>query len=122
MLIASSIVISGTDALPADASGRASEIQTISRVITNNNGLFRYSYVDDNGESYNLDTSADNMTSSLKKGTTLPESYDGREHGIITGIKDQGVSGCCWAFAAMKSAEANMLKKKNNIGKRGRFF
>lgn len=112
LLIVSSIVISGTDALPADASGRASEIQTISRVITNNNGLFRYSYVDDNGESYNLDTSADNMTSSLKKGTTLPESYDGREHGIITGIKDQGVSGCCWAFAAMKSAEANMLKKR----------
>lgn len=40
-----------------------------------------------------------------------PAAYDLRDDGIITEIKDQGYSGACWAFSALKSAESNAIKK-----------
>lgn len=40
----------------------------------------------------------------------LPASYDLRSDAIITGIKDQGSSGACWAFSALKSAESNAIR------------
>lgn len=41
----------------------------------------------------------------------LPASYDLRNDAIITDIKDQGASGVCWAFSALKSAESNAIRK-----------
>lgn len=41
----------------------------------------------------------------------LPASYDLRNDAIITDIKDQGASGICWAFSALKSAESNAIRK-----------
>lgn len=41
----------------------------------------------------------------------LPASYDLRTEGIITDIKDQGYSGACWAFSALKAAESNAIKR-----------
>lgn len=40
----------------------------------------------------------------------LPASYDLRSDAIITGIKDQGSSGACWAFSALKAAESNAIR------------
>lgn len=42
---------------------------------------------------------------------SLPISYDLRDEGIITPIRDQGYSGACWAFSALKSAESNAIRK-----------
>ena len=36
----------------------------------------------------------------------LPESYDSREHGLVTPIKNQGNCGSCWSFARTKAFEA----------------
>lgn len=41
--------------------------------------------------------------------STIPSSYDLRNDAIITGVKDQGSSGACWAFSALKSAESNAI-------------
>lgn len=41
---------------------------------------------------------------------TIPESYDLREQGIITSVKDQGSDGMCWAFATLGAAESYLLK------------
>lgn len=45
-----------------------------------------------------------------KKATALPSSYDLRTQNLTTSIKDQGVTGCCWAFAAVKAIESYGLK------------
>ena len=44
----------------------------------------------------------------------LPARYDLREHGRITRVKNQGVPGPCWAFAAIGAMESNYLTKKLN--------
>jgi len=47
---------------------------------------------------------------SLDEIDELPESYDAREHGLVTRIKNQGNCGSCWAFARTKALEAAVLK------------
>lgn len=41
----------------------------------------------------------------------LPSSYDARNDNLITSVKAQGNSGCCWAFGAISAAETNMIKQ-----------
>jgi C1A family cysteine protease len=40
----------------------------------------------------------------------LPESYDAREQGLVTPIKNQGNCGSCWSFARTKAFEAALIK------------
>lgn len=42
----------------------------------------------------------------------LPSRYDLRDYGRVTGIKNQGVPGPCWAFAALGAMESNYLTQK----------
>lgn len=41
----------------------------------------------------------------------LPASYNANALSLITPVKSQGSYGTCWAFAAINSAESNMVKK-----------
>ncbi len=41
----------------------------------------------------------------------LPHSYDSRDFGYITSVKNQGTFGTCWAHAFVACAEAGMVKK-----------
>ena len=41
----------------------------------------------------------------------LPESYDSRDYGYISPVRNQGQFGTCWAHAFVACAEANMIKK-----------
>ena len=41
----------------------------------------------------------------------IPASYDAREHGQLTSVKDQGDTGTCWAFSMMASLESDLLSR-----------
>lgn len=89
----------------------------ITYAVKNPNGaLQHYSFTDAEGKNYILDThtaeeTAAPLFSSRKKAASLPASYDLRTKNVITPIKDQGYSGACWAFGALKSAESNAITK-----------
>lgn len=88
----------------ADSSG----IHTFKRVITGqNDGLIHYKYVDDEGNE--VVPVSKKESSSRKRAANLPTSYDSREAGVITSVKNQGVTGSCWAFGALKSLEASCI-------------
>lgn len=85
-------------------------MSVMSRVVSkNNDGLLRYSYVDENGKKIDFNGSSASLPSTRKKATSVPSSYDLRNYGQTTSIKDQGVTGSCWAFAAVKAMESNSI-------------
>ena len=43
----------------------------------------------------------------------LPESFDLRDYGWITPVKDQGFMGACWAFGNMAALESALLRYTN---------
>lgn len=54
------------------------------------------------------------INSTLSDLTNIPKSYDSRNYGYITPVKDQGEGGNCWAFAGIATLEA-CIKKATGI-------
>ncbi len=44
----------------------------------------------------------------------LPSHYDLRDYGRVTSVKNQGIPGPCWAFAAVGAMESNYITQKLN--------
>lgn len=115
MLLATGLAFTGTAAgIPASAgtTGNTETLNKLSRIIeSNNNGLLRYSYVDENGVKQTLAANTGSTESNLRQASNLPSRYDLRDSGLSTSIKDQGYTGACWAFAAIKASESNSMLK-----------
>ena len=45
----------------------------------------------------------------------IPDSIDYRDKGVVTGVKDQGMCGSCWAFSAIVTCESNYGLKKGPL-------
>lgn len=45
----------------------------------------------------------------------LPKSYDLRDYGKISPIRDQGTNGTCWAFASLAAVESTLLPRTEAI-------
>ena len=56
------------------------------------------------------DSETVNNLSPHKTRATLPSSYDSRNYGYITSVKNQNPYGTCWTFGTMAPIEAYMIK------------
>lgn len=74
-------------------------------------------WVDENGK----EIKKDYQNKSVKKGafsakSDLPNKYNSAEHSVVTPVKNQGITGSCWAFSMISIAESSLLSsKKANI-------
>ena len=48
----------------------------------------------------------------LAAAATLPKSFDWRQQGAVSGIRDQGACGSCWAFAMTQALESQVMMLK----------
>ena len=53
----------------------------------------------------------------IEKLSDLPESFDWRNNGTVTPVKDQGSVGTCWAFSAIQNLEGQYKMKGNDLMK-----
>lgn len=77
------------------------------------NGVIRSHLEYQDGTPYTEETTSEKQASIFQKGVdaaSLPSKYDLRDYNLTTSIKDQGLTGCCWAFAAVKAVESNCIK------------
>lgn len=78
-------------------------------------GSLSYEYTNNKGDILSLvetKKNASSVSDAQKTSSHLPASYDLRKEKAVTPIKSQGYSGCCWAFATLKSLESNLIKTK----------
>ena len=51
----------------------------------------------------------------VKLTNAAPDAYDWRDQGYVSGVKDQGSCGSCWAFSTVANLEGLYYKKKKTM-------
>ncbi len=67
----------------------------------------------ENPENYSIAPSLIDKSenAAIKIQENLPEKYDMRDKGLVTSVKNQGIYGTCWAFAAVSSMETSLVER-----------
>lgn len=92
----------------------AGEYVTVTSPLTCLNGEYYASLNDLSyllGYTYSFDFKTNTLTASVKaeNGKSLPTSYDLRDRGRVSMVRNQGVYGTCWAFGALSAMESALL-------------
>jgi len=72
-------------------------------------GYTPYRIVDEDGNEIEMELTPD-MSDLGSYAAGLPTSYDLRDYGLVTSVKNQNPTGTCWAHAAMASGESMLIK------------
>ncbi|NLO46168.1 MAG: hypothetical protein GX107_06690 [Clostridiales bacterium] len=62
------------------------------------------------GSGNRVDLSSEGVSSERTR-EVLPSKYDLRDTGRVTSVKDQGITGTCWAFGALAACESSLITK-----------
>lgn len=109
-----SSVLFSLDEYQAESSG---EIVTIDSAFTQEDGEYYVSLTDLSellGYNYSYDMNSNTLTTAdaSESSTNIPSSYDLRDKGRISQIRNQGSYGTCWAFAALSAMESSLLPEE----------
>ena len=62
---------------------------------------------------WNIEKNQASAVDTVEAASIVPASYDLRKRNRISGIKDQGNTGTCWAFASLSALESAMLPEES---------
>lgn len=74
-------------------------------------GYAPYKYYDSEGNEIEFDGGSSGVSAYSLRRTVLPSAYDSRDNGSITSVKEQGISGNCWAFSTISALESDSIIK-----------
>ena len=87
----------------------SAEEEIIAESEINLENLDDYDIQEENGK-LTLSRKVNTLTSYASEDDSLPASYDLRDDGYSTSVKNQAQTDTCWAHASLASMESNMLK------------
>jgi len=56
-----------------------------------------------------------NLEGKFPHSSGFPQSWDCRDHGLVSTVRSQGSCGSCWAFAAVGAVEGSWAKEKGQL-------
>ncbi|MBQ8148531.1 MAG: hypothetical protein IJ040_07070 [Lachnospiraceae bacterium] len=113
--IATALMLSGQTvyASEVEVENESSEEVSSEELVTEDEEqavVSNYGYID-SGIRVDTYEALDNGMNTIVYNSTIPSSYDSREYGRVTSVKNQNPYGTCWAFAAMGAAESSLLSQ-----------
>lgn len=94
---------------PVDLAQESKKTQTAVSIEDSVGETSKYGYLPIHRQLLN----SDDLSSGRKKmsaRTTIPSSFDAREEGLLTDIKDQGETGMCWTMSVLGASEADIIQ------------
>ena len=97
-------------AQPLSFAAERPQIVQYNMVVDENGMSTHWEDADGNTVTFNSGSAPAAKRAKARVGSSLPSSYDAREDGIITSVKNQNSEGTCWSFAATSCVETSLIK------------